>query len=161
MTSVQTSNPLIQGRTARLLNIGVVAQTAAKTVPQNATQTIFTVSGGRVLITCLYGLVTTVIGGTTPAAKLVATPATGTANDMSATLTITSFEVGAMIALAGPVASALNGQSKSGSVAGQSVPQIVAPGTIGVNVSAADATGAIQWTLCYVPLDRPVAVIAN
>lgn len=145
----------------RLIALGQYQQGAAKTVPQNATQTLFTVANGRVLITSLTGKVTTIIGGTAPAAKLVATPTVGTLNDMSATLTIGTFEVGSLLALAGPVASALNGQSKSGSVAGQTVPQIVAPGTIGVNVSAADATGAIQWTCTYVALDTGATLVAN
>lgn len=152
---------LIAGNQLATPKLGAFARGAAKTVPQNATTTIFTVSGGRVLVTSMTGKVTTVIGGTTPALKLIATPTVGTLNDMCAALTITASEVGTMVSLPGATSSALNGViSKSGSV---SIPgrQVVSAGTIGMNVSAADATGAIQWTLTYVPLDLGAAVVAN
>lgn len=147
--------------------LGYRAQTAAKTVPTNATQTVFTITGGRILVASLYGLVTTVIGGTTPAVKYVATPTTGTANDMCAALTITGDEVGMMWALPNAVGSALIGAAaagKSGSVSGPSgglCGQIVAPGTIGFNDSAADATGAVIHTLYYIPIDDAARVAAN
>jgi len=152
-----------QNSQLRNAELGFRVQGAPKTVPQNATQTIFTVSGGRVMVGLLYGVVTTVIGGTTPAAKLVATPTVGTANDMCTTLAITAAEVGAMVALPLAVGSALLGAvNKSGSVTGPGLGgQVVAPGTIGFNVSAADATGAFQWSLFYVPLDPGATVVAN
>ena len=139
---------------------------AAKTVPQNATQTVFTVANGRILITAMYGLVSTVIAGTTPAAKYIATPTTGTANDMCTALTITSDEVGMMWQLPSAVGSALIGAAstgKSGSVSGNTgglCGQIVAPGTIGFNVSAADATGAVIHALYWVALDNNATVTA-
>lgn len=146
--------------------LGFRSQGSTKTVPQNATQTVFTVSGGRIMITALYGLVTTIIGGTTPAAKYIATPTTGSLNDMCTTLTITTDEVGMMWQLPIAVGSALIGAAstgKSGSLSGTGGPcgQIVAPGTIGFNVSAADATGSVLHTLYYVPLDDAARVVAN
>lgn len=152
---------LISGDQLRTVVLGTLVAGTAKTVPQNATSTIFTVSGGRVAITSLVGKVTTVIGGTTPALKLVATPTTGTANDLCTAGTITSDEVGTLYALPGGTGSALNiSGSGSGGVTGQTTPVIVAAGTIGVNDSAADATGAIQWQLTYVPLDNGASVTA-
>lgn len=151
----------------RQVALGRFAQTAAKTVPQNATQTVFTVTVGRIWVALLYGQVSTVIAGTTPAAKYIATPTTGTANDMCTALTITSDEVGMMWQLPSAVGSALIGAAstgKSGSVSGNSggyCGQIVAPGTIGFNVSAADATGAVIHTLLWVPLDAGSTVAAN
>jgi hypothetical protein len=153
---------LIQADQLRTLALGTQsANSSGKTVPQNATSTIFTVSGGRVAVTSLVGKVTTVIGGTTPALKLVATPTVGTANDLCTTGTITGDEVGTLYALPGPTGSAVNiSGSGSGGVTGQTAPVIVAAGTIGVNVSAADATGAIQWELTYVALDNGASVTA-
>jgi hypothetical protein len=152
-----------QNSQLRNAEVGFRVQGAAKTVPQNATSTIFTVSGGRIQVGLLYGVVTTVIGGTTPALKLIATPTVGTLNDMCTALTITASEAGTQVALPLATGSALLGViSKSGSVTGPGLGgQIVAPGTIGMNVSAADATGAIQWTLFYVPLDPATTVVAN
>jgi hypothetical protein len=37
----------------------------------------------------------------------------------------------------------------------------VAPGTIGINNSAADASGAATWSLYYIPLDTASNVAAN
>ena len=158
---------IISNTSIRSIDLGRFAQTAAKTVPQAATQTVFTITGGRIMVTLLYGLVSTVIAGTTPAAKYVATPTTGSANDMCTALTITADEVGMMWQLPSAVGSALIGAAaagKSGSVSGNTgglCGQIVAPGTIGFNVSAADATGAVIHTLCWVPLDAAATVAAN
>jgi hypothetical protein len=171
MAEIVTNTTAAQVRHALM---GFRSQSLTKTVPQNATQTIFTISGGRILITALYGLVTTVIAGTTPAAKYIATPTTGTANDMCAALTITSDEAGMQWNLPAAVASALVGAAstgKSGSVSGVGTGasgsgggwcgQIVAPGTIGFNVSAADATGAVTHSLYYIPLDDAARVVAS
>ena len=158
---------IISNTSIRSIDLGRFAQTAAKTVPTNATQTVFTITGGRIMVTLLYGLVTTIIGGTTPAVKYVATPTTGTANDMCTAMTITADEVGMMWQLPSAVGSALIGAAaagKSGSVSGNTgglCGQIVAPGTIGFNDSAADATGAVIHTLCWVPLDAAATVVAN
>lgn len=154
---------ILQGDQARSIVFGAsVSNASGKTVPQNATSTIFTVAGGRVAVTSLVGKVTTIIGGTTPALKLVATPTVGTANDMCATATITADEVGTQYALPGTaITTALSVSGNgSGAVVGPTTPVIVAAGTIGANCSAADATGAIQWTLTYVPLDNGATVTA-
>lgn len=153
---------IIQGSQLRKLLFGTqVANSSGKTVPQNATSTIFTVAGGRVAVTSLVGKVTTVIAGTTPSAKIVATPTTGSANDLCTATAITADEVGTQYSIPGATGSALNvSGSGSGGVTGQTAPVIVAAGTIGVNVSAADATGAIQWALTYVPIDDGASVTA-
>lgn len=153
---------MIQGSQILAITMGVkVENSAGKTLPANATSTIFTVSGGRVLVTSLVGIVTTVVGGTTPAAKLIATPTVGTANDLCTTGTVTGDEVGTMYSLPGPVGSALNiSGSGSGGVTGQTAPVVVNAGTIGINCSAADATGAVKWALTYIPLDSGASVVA-
>lgn len=144
------------------LTMGVKVENAAgKTLPQNATSTIFTVTGGRVLITSLVGIVTTIVSGTTPAAKLVATPTVGTANDLCTAGTITGDEVGTMYSAPGPVGSALNiSGSGSGAVTGQTAPMVANAGTIGVNCNAADAAGAVKWAMTYIPLDPGASVAA-
>lgn len=152
----------VPGRQLRRLVLGSrVENAAAVTVPQNATSTIFTVAGGRVAITSLTGKVTTVIAGTTPSLKLVSTPTVGTANDMCTATAITSDEVGTLYSIPGPTGSALGvSGAGSGAVTGQTAPVVAATGTIGMNVSAADATGAIQWIMTYVALDDGASVTA-
>lgn len=153
---------IISGDQLRAMEYGTqVANSSGKTVPQNATSTIFTVSGGRVVVTSLVGKVTTVIAGTTPNLKIVATPTTGSANDLCTATAITADEVGTQYSIPGATGSALNvSGSGSGGVTGQTAPVIVAAGTLGMNVSASDATGAIQWELTYVPLDNGASVTA-
>ena len=157
MPSVAVNRQLISAE------LGFRVQGAAKVVPQNATQTVFTITGGRIIIASLTAVVTTVIGGTTPAAKYVATPTIGAANDMCATGTITAAAVGCMVVLPIAVATALTVQTTAvGSLGGQVYGgQIVNAGTIGFNVSAVDATGAYQHTLVYIPLDPAASVVAN
>jgi hypothetical protein len=152
---------IIQGTQLATVQFGSMVRNASpKTVPANTTSTIFTVTGGSIFVTGLFGVVTTAITGTTPALKLVATPTTGTANDMCTALTVTSAEVGALFSLPSAVGSALNGApNKSGSVS-LGGGQLVAAGTIGANTAAADAAGAIRWTLFYVPLDGAATVTA-
>jgi hypothetical protein len=149
----------------RHANLGFRSQSVAKVVPQNATQTVFTISGGRIMVAYLYSVVTTVIAGTTPAAKWVATPTTGTANDACATGTITSAEVGSHFILPLLKATALivsTATSGSGNSPGVGVNgMIIAPGTLGFNVSAADATGACTHSLYYIPLDDATRVVAS
>ncbi len=150
----------------RNAELGFRVQGAAKTVPQNATQTVFTVTGGRILVNLLYGLVTTVIAGTTPSARYIATPTVGTLNNMCANGVITAAEVGSHfvvpntggIATAMIVSTAGSGSSSAGAGYGG---LIVAPGTIGFATTAADATGAVQHSLFYVPLDPAATVVAN
>jgi hypothetical protein len=146
--------------------LGFKSQAVAKALPLNATSTVFTISAGRILVTALYGVVTTIVGGTTPAVKYVATPTVGTANDMCTALTITADEAGMMWQLPLLVGSALIGAAaagKSGSLSGigGQAGQIVAPGTIGFNCSAADATGAVTHTLYYIPIDDAARVVAS
>jgi len=149
----------------RNAELGFRVQGAAKTLPLNATTTIFTIAGGRIMIGLLYGVVTTIVGGTTPALKLVATPTVGSANDMCTALTITADQVGMQFVCPNAVGSALIGAASTGVSGSASGPglggQIVAPGTIGMNCSAADATGAVQWSLFYVALDPATTVVAN
>jgi hypothetical protein len=153
-----------QNAQLRNAELGFRVQNAAgKTIPQSAAlTTIFTVAGGRIMVGLLYGLVTTVVAGTTPSLKLTATPTTGTASDMCTTGVITAAEVGSMLVVPVSKGSALIVETAgSGSQTGPGLGgQIVAPGTIGMTSAAADVTGAIQWSLFYVPLDAAATVTA-
>ena len=175
------SSSFIQGDQLAQIAFGtkVANAVAGKTVPQNATGTIFTVSGGRILVTAEgkkelavvdpKSARVTVRGAADSSAstRAASAPALGRgwvccsrsrASPCSA-LTITAAEAGALFSLPTAVGSALNGSvAKSGSVT-LGGGQVVATGTIGQNVSAADATGAIRWTLFYVPLDSGASVV--
>jgi hypothetical protein len=148
---------MIQGSQLAAINLGTKVSTSSKTVPQNAASALFTVSGGRVVVLGIVGEVTTVIGGTTPNAKLVANPTTGTDSDITSAVAITSDPVGNLYGVA-TVGGALVVLESVAPL--NQTPFVVKAGTIDLNVSAADATGAIKWDLFYVPLDPGASVTA-
>ena len=148
---------MIQGSQLAAINLGTKVSTTGKTVPQNANSALFTVSGGRVVVLGIVGEVTTVIGGTTPSAKLVANPTTGTDSDITSAVAISSDPVGNLygVATVGGALAVLESVAPL-----NQTPFVVKAGTIDLNVSAADATGAIKWDLFYVPLDAGASVTA-
>lgn len=148
---------IIQGAQLGALNLGTRVHQPAKTVPQNALSALFTVSGGKVLVTSIVGEVTTVIGGTTPSAKLTANPTVGADTDIVTAVAITGDAVGNLygVATVGGALSVLESVAPA-----NQTPFVVKAGTIDLHVSAADATGAIKWTLHYVPIDSGASVTA-
>lgn len=148
---------LIQGSQLRAIGLGTKVDQPAKTVPQNALSALFTVSGGRVVVTGIVGEVTTVIGGTTPSAKLVANPTVGADSDIVTAVAITSDAVGNLYGVA-TVGAALGVLESVAPISQE--PFVLKPGTLDLHVSAADATGAIKWSVFYVPLDDGASVVA-
>jgi hypothetical protein len=150
---------IVQGDQLRTINFGVrVANASPKTLPASTTGTLFTVAGGRVLVTSIVGVVTTAIQAQANAIKLVATPTVGSVNDLSGTVESSAAAVGSQFSPLGLAGDALV-KSTGGGVSGLRNPLIVAAGTIGLNAAATN-TGAIQWTLTYVPLDNGASVTA-
>jgi hypothetical protein len=151
---------IIQGAQLRAIAFGVQVTSSYTALPATTLHTLFTVAGGRVVVTSLTGIVTTVVQAQACAIKLVATPGAGTANDMSGTLDINAAEAGALLSLHGTLATALQGGvSKSGAVPAMNFAQIVNTGTIGVNTAATN-TGAITWTATYIPYDTGATLVS-
>jgi hypothetical protein len=131
---------------------------AAATLPQGTQAALFTVSGGRVAILGIVGEVTTIIQTTANATKIVSNPTTGTDVDLCATLDITADEVGCLYGITGTFATALVG-ANAGATLMCATPVVVPPGTIDLNC-AGSATGAVKWSLYYVPLAAGATVVA-
>lgn len=148
---------LIHADQLRLINLGQRVTQPAKTVPQNALSSLFTVSTGRIIVLGIIGEVTTIIAGTTPSAKLVANPTTGADSDIVTAVAITGDAVGNLYGVS-TVGAALVVSESVAPMAQE--PFVVKPGTIDLHVSAADATGAIKWSLFWVPLDDDATVSA-
>lgn len=148
---------LIQGSQLASIALGTRVEQPAKTVPQNGLSPLFTVSGGRVAVMGLVGEVTTIIGGTTPSAKLVANPTVGADTDIVTAVAITADPVGNLYGIA-TVGGALQVLESAAPL--NQTPVVLKPGTLDLHVSAADATGAIKWSLWYVPLDDGATVTA-
>jgi hypothetical protein len=145
---------------------GTVVVGAAKTIPATGLQTIFNVLNGRILLTSLSGVVTTVIGGTATTLSVGVTPAGGSSQPvaLASATAITSSAVGTLIAIPDAVGGALvvaaNGVTAA---AGVSISSggiaLVSAGVITVTTSAT-TTGAIQWTMTYLPIDPSATVTA-
>lgn len=137
--------------------LGIRVDRDTDTLPQTATEALFTVVGGRVAITQIIGEVTTVIQNQTNNTKLVSNPTVGTDADLCATLDIKADEKGTLYGITGISSDATAGLDaligvNAGALRRQSVDVIVPSGTIDLNCSASNS-GAIKWTLFYYPID--------
>lgn len=152
---------------------GFLVTGGAKALPASGTGHIFTVAGGRVIITTLTGVVSTAIqnqactlsAGNTPTggsaattslctATSIANAAVGTSIANPVTLTNALIVGGASGVLTGTGSgSALGVPISSGGIA------IVPAGTIDVTTSATN-TGAITWSVTYLPYDVGATITA-
>lgn len=142
---------------SQLRNVyGVTVQRATSTLPATTDLTIFTVAGGRVLLTTIVGEVTTAIQAQATATKIRHTSTTGAVtSDLCATLDLTGAVVGTQLSITGTPATAM----VSGSAVVQNNEVILAIGALKLN-TAATSTGAIRWTITYIPLDDGASVTA-
>jgi hypothetical protein len=139
---------------------GILVSKAAQNLPQTATATLFTVTGGAVLVQFMYGLVTTALGSTATSLSLGNTP-TGGANAPASIATlavVTSKVIGSLYVpsfSAGVAAAPLQAN-----VVGMNtpfVPFVVSAGVITWTTNASD-TGQMSWNINYVPIDAGAAV---
>lgn len=151
---------IVQGPQIRQILLGTKVDRATATLPQTATGSIFTITGGRVLVTGLVGEVTTAIGATATTLAVTSTPTTGTAVTVASATAITSKEVGALITLplTAGTAVVVNNGGGAGQLPGHA-PYVIPIGALGITTSAND-TGSIKWSITYVPLDDNASVAA-
>jgi len=151
---------IIAGSQVRQILLGQKVDRATAALPQTTQAAIFTVTGGRVLVTGLVGEVTTVMGATATNLKVTSNPTTGTDVDIAANAAVTSKEVGSQFTLPAATGSAL--VVKNGGGGGQfptHQPYVVPIGTIDLVTDASD-TGSVKWSLTYIPLDDGASVAA-
>lgn len=143
----------VPGKSIRTMNYGTrVARTAA-VLPATGNQTIFNVVG-RVLVTTLIGEVTTVMSATVTNLKVTAVSTVGSiATDLTANAAVTSLPVGTLYGISGIAANA----ATTGSAVQQSNELAIQPGVIRITTDATN-TGAMTWTITYVPLDDGASI---
>lgn len=121
---------------------------------------LFTVIGGDILLTALYGLVTTAIGDTgATTIQLQHTPTIGevTVDLCDASATIESDIAGTFYTITGAhgdgvvIGTATEGVGVA-SFATNMI--ILVPGTITLDVAVSENTGVIQWVLHWIPLNE-------
>ena len=135
-------------------NLGIRVEAVPALVTGTPGRTIFTVTGGNVIMTAFYGEVTVVIANTATTLSLVHTPTTGTASTIASGVTdIALAAVGQMFALPAALAGAITMTATSYGVPLQRIRYVLRPGVMSLFGSAAPATGLIGWTMFYVPIE--------
>jgi hypothetical protein len=133
-------------------------QRATDTLPQTATETLFTVSGGRILLKALIGEVTTAIQNQACNLSVVVDSDAGAADDLASVLSIANDGVGTYYTPEGDGTALL----KTGIGWGQSclTPVVIGAGVIQITTSASN-TGSVKWDLYYLPLDPAAYVVPS
>jgi hypothetical protein len=150
--------------------LGVVVPRASAVLVTNATTSLFTITGGLVAITALFGQVTVAIPNTASlTAKLVFTPSGGSVADLTAATGITDDALGTLYGWSYPDGDELMSQLTEGGTEAPSVnfapllnPRAILPsGAIAVTVSNhTSSPGAVKWYCAYVPIDNGARVAA-
>jgi len=151
---------LISGASYKAFILGKSVERAAALQPQTAQAAIFTVSGGKVLVTSLIGEVVTATPATTNTLKITGNPTSGTDVDWTTAVSTASKEAGSVITLAATAGGALAVANAGAGNAIAPTGYVAQVGTIDLVTSGSAATGTIKWTLTYVPLDAGASVAA-
>lgn len=146
---------IIQGNELREIALGTRVSKATGTLAAS-TVALFTIAGGRVLITSIYGVVTTAVT-VANSYKLQANPTAGTTVDLVAATDIgtTDTPVGDVLSFDGV---RTNSIVKGG--AAQSLQGGIVVTTGQIEHVSAGTDGAITWVVTYVPLDDGATLVA-
>lgn len=133
----------------------------ATAVIANGNTNIFTVAGGRVLVTQIVGEVTIVFQGIALTVRLQSVPTAGTTRDICLGTDIQSFAVGDLVGITGIPTDALIPAAgvSSGTIPAQTQSVVVKSGVIRIVAATAGNTGSMRWTLKYVALDAGATVV--
>jgi len=123
------------------------------------THDIFTITGGRILVTQILGEVTAAVI-TASSIRLIATPTTGTLRNMCANLLVNTYAIGDLLGITGVNTDAMLPPARSASVEAQTMGVIVQIGAIRLICDVAGVTAGIRWTLKWIPFDAGAAVAA-
>jgi hypothetical protein len=149
----------IAGSQQKQLLFGTTVVRAAALLPQTTTAAVFTIAGGRVLITTFVGDVAVVMPATANTVAVNGAPTTGTAVVWASAVSTASKEVGSQISLPGTVGGALVVANAGCGVLSDNV-YVGNIGTITLTTTGSAATGTVRWSLTYVPLDPGATVVA-
>jgi hypothetical protein len=149
---------LIRADQLRLINLG---QRASKSTGTLAATTVplFTIAGGRVGITSIYGVVGTAIT-VANSYKLVSNPTTGTTQDLctATDLGTNDTPAGAVLSMASPAAAITGGSTTTIAASPLTGTLIIPVGQI-ESVSAG-TDGEITWVVFWIPLDDGATLVA-
>ncbi len=158
---------VIHGDQIRAITQGILVEKATFTLPASTSTAMFTVSGGRVIITSFIGEVTTVVQAQACNLNVTIDPTgAGAAADLAAATEINADAVGTFYTVNGVQADLLGSQTDGGTqvpthaLARIGRPFMVPAGSILLKTSATN-TGATKWALTYIPLDNGASVVST
>lgn len=131
---------------------------ATATLPQTAAGTLFTITGGRVLINMILGEVTTIIQAQANNTKLKVVPTVGSTVDLCAVKDITGLEARGFLLLDGVAATAL-AQANAGAIRTPTTSVVVPIGALQLDCAASN-TGSIKWSCWWTPCDDGALLVA-
>ncbi|MCP4963125.1 MAG: hypothetical protein GY925_28140 [Actinomycetia bacterium] len=149
----------------RVATFGALASRPTATLPQGDAEPLFTITGGRVMVNLLIGVVTVAVENVTVNTRLRFKPdaAADTPTDLCAVTDLDNIGVGRYLSLDQAVADTLLLIEDSGEP-GDLIPThpgwLLGPGEIIFNCDASP-TGSIQWDLFYIALDGGAVATAN
>lgn len=151
---------LLQASAVRLITEGIMVSRATATLPATATGSIFTVTGGRILIVSLVGEVTTAVQNQacTVAIGYAPTVGTGSTTALGTASSVIAAPIGTHVGI-NPGGAAATDLSTQAGVLTPSGRFLVDAGAITITTSATN-TGSVKWDLIYVPVDTAVTVVA-
>lgn len=147
----------------KLGGYGQVVVGAAKNLPQTAAGNIFTITGGPILLTGLFGIVTSALGATATTLSVGSTGGTSSGVSLATAVAVTSSPVGTVLAVPSPAGGALVVSATGGVGLSTGKPQdagglaVVTAGSLTVTTNAND-TGQVQWYLMYIPFPGTAVV---
>lgn len=147
---------LVPGSDVRQMNLGYRAAKSTGTLAAT-TISLFTVAGGRVALTSIYGIVTTAVT-VANSYKLQFNPTTGTTGDLFAAFDIgtTDTPVGDILTFTGDVGGAVLTRGGSGELLRAPIAL-----TIGdIESVSAGTDGVINWVVTWIPLDDGASLVA-
>lgn len=152
---------IIQGTQLRTIDLGqyVQGQTSDITTNGPKTYSLFQVTGGEVLITGLWGKVTTSITTNSETLNLQMHPTTG-----DTTVVVTATDLGTTDTLAGDIlgTTAYTLAPETGYKAfGHPASFVATTGQIESAVVTASSNGVVQWFCTWVPLTAGATVVAS
>lgn len=149
---------IIQGSELRTLNLGQRAEKSTGTLAAT-TVPLFTITGGRVGITCIYGVVGTAIT-VANSYGLQSNPTTGTTQVLhtATDLGTTDTPAGAILSFASPAVGITGGTNTTVAASPLTGMLIIPVGQI-ESVSAG-TDGEITWVVFWLPLDEGATLVA-
>ena len=146
---------------AGVLTNGIHVSKADATLPQNNTQDLFTVAGGAVLVTLMFGRVGTVLGSVANDLAIWVDPtAAGTTYILASASEGNALEANSFMVVEGDgTALMITGLAGAGPIISGTGRWICPAGKIQLK-AVGETTGSTSWELFYVPLDDGASVVS-